>query len=161
MTAIALPVRVPWSRVRELEARDAPSLVSRGRRGPAMRDGPRPGTGIRGDPTEEAAISTVERTPGEAQVPGIRRGDFLRRTAVAGLGVAGAGALLASANAEGNGGPVSSPLDALGLHNRINRIDRVVANVSNLEKSKAFWEAATPLKAYAQTTSPQQAFANL
>jgi catechol 2,3-dioxygenase-like lactoylglutathione lyase family enzyme len=126
-----------------------------------VHDAPRLGTGERGDPTEEAAISTVERTPAEARVPGIRRGDFLRRTAVAGLGIAGAGALLEGANAEGNGGPVSSPLDALGLHDRINRIDRIVTNVSDLEKAKAFWEATTPLRAYARTQAPRQAFRTL
>ena len=39
----------------------------------------------------------------------------------------------------------ASPLDALGLHNRVNRIDRVVTNVSDLAAStKAFWEAVAP-----------------
>lgn len=106
-------------------------------------------------------MSTVEGTADKTRVRDIRRKDFLRGAAVAGLGVAGAGALLGVAKPEGDGGTVSSPLDALGLHDRVNRIDRVVANVSDLEKSKAFWEAVTPLRAYAQTTSPQQPCRNL
>lgn len=86
----------------------------------------------------------------------------LRRTAVAGLGVGGVGALLAASQAESHGdGSPASPLDALGLHNRVNRIDRVVTNVSDLARAKAFWEAVTPLRAYARTQSPQQAFGNL
>jgi catechol 2,3-dioxygenase-like lactoylglutathione lyase family enzyme len=100
---------------------------------------------------------------GDPTVPGIRRSDFLRRAAVAGATATGAGVLVASeAQAHGKRSyPAASPLDHRGLHNRVNRLDRIVTNVSDLERSKEFWEATTPLRATARTQSPQQPFRNL
>jgi catechol 2,3-dioxygenase-like lactoylglutathione lyase family enzyme len=105
------------------------------------------------------AISTVTKAHGGAGT--LRRQDFLRRTAGAGLALGGAGAVLDAAAAEGSGRKGGSPLDRLGLHNRVNRMDRIVTNVSDLERAKAFWEAVTPLRAYAMTQAPRQSFRNL
>jgi catechol 2,3-dioxygenase-like lactoylglutathione lyase family enzyme len=107
-------------------------------------------------------MPTVERAPAEEATHGLRRKDFLRRTAVAGVAAGGGSALLLGAEAQG--GPkatAASPLDRRGLHNRVNRLDRVVTNVSDVERSKAFWEELTPLRSFARTQSPQQPFRNL
>lgn len=106
-----------------------------------------------------ADISTVSRSPGESEAPGLRRQDFLRRAAVTGVAVSGAGGLIA-AQAEGRRRALKR-LDDLGLRYVASRFDRVIANVTDLERAKEFWEKFTTLRAYARTTSPKQAFHNL
>jgi catechol 2,3-dioxygenase-like lactoylglutathione lyase family enzyme len=47
------------------------------------------------------------------------------------------------------------------LHDRINRIAHVVVNVSDLERSTAFYEAVTALRVVARTEAPPQGFPGL
>lgn len=44
------------------------------------------------------------------------------------------------------------------LRHHVNRISEVTVNVSDLEKSIGFYEAATPLRVYARTDAPRQPF---
>lgn len=43
----------------------------------------------------------------------------------------------------------------------LNRFSQIVVNVSDLERSRAFYEAVTPLRTYAETHAPNQTFAGL
>jgi catechol 2,3-dioxygenase-like lactoylglutathione lyase family enzyme len=47
------------------------------------------------------------------------------------------------------------------LRDRINRVAHVVVNVSDLERSRAFYEAITPLRVAVRTEAPRQRFAGL
>src|SRR5713101_6280006 len=49
---------------------------------------------------------------------------------------------------------------ARGLHDRLNRISHFDVNVSNLERSRARYEATTPLRAFSKTVC-HQAFPSL
>jgi catechol 2,3-dioxygenase-like lactoylglutathione lyase family enzyme len=90
---------------------------------------------------------------------GLRRRDFLRRTAVAGAGVAGAGAALGGVPAVAGG--TRPGRRETTLRDRINRVAYVVINVTDLERSRAFYESVTPLKVAARTQAPVQRFAGL
>ena len=89
----------------------------------------------------------------------VSRAVFLKRAALAGAGVAGAGSLVA-ADALATGKP-GAPRSGEGLEDRVNRIAQLVCNVSDLERAKAFWEKHTPMRAYAKTETPIQAFRGL
>ncbi len=98
-------------------------------------------------------MSTVERLPADVETSGLRRKDFLRRTAVAGAAATGVGAFVArEAQAHGSNG-ASSPLDRRGLHNRINRIDRVVTNVSDCAAVQGFLGGDHPPSRHRQDRS--------
>ena len=106
-------------------------------------------TDLGGGPMSQAV--EVETRPGA-----ITRGRLLRRAAVGGAGLT-AGSLLASeglATGRGDG-------RGKGLEDRVNRIAQLVCNVSDLERAKAFWEKHTPMRAYAKTETPIQAFRGL
>ena len=91
--------------------------------------------------------------------PGIRRGVFLRRAAVAGAGVAAVGGLGAGTALAGGSYAIGKP--GTSLYDRVNRFSHLVCNVSDLERAKEFWKKWTPMRAYARTQTPQQAFPNL
>lgn len=112
--------------------------------------------------TKEATISSTDRSGTNSETTGLRRQDFLRRAAIAGAAVGAAGGGLVGAAALGQGAEQAlNRLDKFGLRKYVNRIDRVIANVTDLERSKEFWENFTSVRAYARTTSPKQAFNNL
>jgi catechol 2,3-dioxygenase-like lactoylglutathione lyase family enzyme len=96
-----------------------------------------------------------QRTGGQGV--GMRRGDFLRRTAIAGAGVAGGATLGAGAALSG----VKRPGRESTLRDRINRVAYVVINVSDLERSRAFYESVSPLQVRVRTQAPAQRFAGL
>ena len=90
---------------------------------------------------------------------GVSRAGFLKRAAVTGAGLTGAGSLVA-AEALAAGKPGASH-GGHGLFDRVNRISQMVCNVSDLERAKEFWERFTPMRAFAKTATPQQAFKSL
>ena len=90
----------------------------------------------------------------------VTRGTLLKRAAVGGAGLTAAGSLLAG-DALAGGKPARGPSGRPGLHDRVNRISQLVCNVSDLERAKAFWELHTPMRAYAKTATPTQAFRGL
>jgi len=100
----------------------------------------------------EEATATVGRGS-------LSRAGSLQRAAIAGAGIAGAGSLVAS-EALAAGKP-ASPQGGRGLFDRVNRISQMVCNVSDLERAKEFWERFTPMRAYAKTATPRQAFKSL
>ncbi len=57
--------------------------------------------------------------------------------------------------------PGSSPFDKRGLHNRINRVSHFDVNVSDLERSRVFYEKTASLEVFARTESPRQRFGTL
>ena len=88
------------------------------------------------------------------------RRDFLRRSAVAGAGVAGAGMGIGGATAlAGPKRPKGAA--ATTLRDRINRIAYVVINVTDLERSRTFYESVTSLKVATRTQAPLQPFRGL
>jgi catechol 2,3-dioxygenase-like lactoylglutathione lyase family enzyme len=91
----------------------------------------------------------------------MRRGDFLRRSAVAGAGVAGAGMGLGGATALAGGPKGRGNRGVRTLRDRINRIAYVVINVTDLERSRAFYESVTSLRVAARTQAPEQPFRGL
>ncbi len=99
--------------------------------------------------SDESTVTVPART--------VSRAGFLQRAAVTGAGLAGAGSLIATEALAGD----KAVGDQRGLFDRVNRISHLVANVSDLERAKAFWERWTPMRAYARTTTPRQAFKGL
>ncbi len=93
----------------------------------------------------------------------LTRARLLKRAAVGGAGLAAGGSLLAGEALAGgrhhghghggSGGP--------GLRGHVTKIAQVVCNVSDLERAKAFWELHTPMRSYAKTEAPPQAFKGL
>ena len=79
---------------------------------------------------------------------GMKRSDFLRRSAIAGAGVAGVGATLGAGSALSG---VKRPSHESTLRNWINRVAHVVINVSDLERSRAFHESVSPLQVRVRT----------
>jgi catechol 2,3-dioxygenase-like lactoylglutathione lyase family enzyme len=94
------------------------------------------------------------------------RASLLQRAAAGGVGLTAAGSWLTTealgsrpkGAAKGGGSPKPA---TRGLYDRVNKIAGIVVNVSDLERSKAFWETWTPMRAYARTTTPRQAFRSL
>ncbi len=103
----------------------------------------------------------------ETPAPGqrIRRGDFLKRTGIAGAGIAAAGAGLGGATAlaggRKHGHGHGHGRKETTLRDRINKVAYIVVNVSDLDRAKTFWESATGLTAVTRTQSPVQAFRGL
>lgn len=56
---------------------------------------------------------------------------------------------------------MTSKMPSASLRDRINRVAYVVINVSDLERSRAFYEQVTPLKVAARTLAPSQPFRGL
>jgi catechol 2,3-dioxygenase-like lactoylglutathione lyase family enzyme len=99
----------------------------------------------------------------------VRRSDFLKYAGALGLGATGALALLAEqARAGGFPGPVDLPggpggtqTPSMGLRAHVNRFSHLVINVSDLERSREFYEATFPVTAVARTNGPAQAYPSL
>jgi hypothetical protein len=99
----------------------------------------------------------------------VRRSDFLKYAGVLGLSAGGALALLAeTARAGGVPGPVDLPggpggtqKPNLGLRAHVNRFSHLVINVSDLERSREFYEATFPVTAVARTNGPAQPYPSL
>lgn len=105
-------------------------------------------------------MSDPEREPGDTQGEGVGRGEFLKRAAILGVSASAVGGLLAGP-ALGAGKKPSAPAKRAGsVHDRLNRISHWDLNVSNLERSRAWYEAVTPLRVVAET-SAEQAFPSL
>lgn len=90
----------------------------------------------------------------------MKRRDFLRRTAVAGAGAAGVGMGLGGVPAFARGKGHGHGRDGT-LRDRINRVAYIVVNVSDRERSKAFYESVTPLRMVSELHAPMQRFAGL
>ena len=88
---------------------------------------------------------------------GSTRSDFLRRAAVTGAAAAAGGALAGAGTATAASGKGAHQS---GLHDRLNRTSHWDLNVADLERSRAWYEAATPLRVAAET-SADQAFPSL
>lgn len=94
---------------------------------------------------------------------GTRRADFLKATAIAGLGATGAGSLLvgrASAHGAANGSAAGLPGEA-GLGGNILKSTFYWINVSDLDRAVEFYEATYPVTRAEEMNGPAQAFAGL
>lgn len=94
----------------------------------------------------------------DAPVGRSTRSDFLKRAAVAGAAATAGGAIAGLGTATGARGRAIRT--AAGLHDRLNRASHWDLNVADLERSRAWYEAATPMRAVAET-SADQAFPSL
>jgi hypothetical protein len=86
--------------------------------------------------------------PTDAREAGaLRRTDFLKRAAVAGVGMTAAGALIAAERADAVDIPFppgETPNPDRGLRAHINRFSHLVINVSDLERAREFYEGDLP-----------------
>jgi catechol 2,3-dioxygenase-like lactoylglutathione lyase family enzyme len=101
----------------------------------------------------------------EARGGTLRRDDFLKRAAALGVGAGGAFALLAATGkahaAQFPDRPGETGQPNKGLRAHVNRFSHLVINVSDLERSREFYETTYPLKAVARTNGPAQAYPSL
>ncbi|MGD9694679.1 MAG: VOC family protein [Thermoleophilia bacterium] len=104
---------------------------------------------------------TLDEAPPETtDEQSLRRGDFLRRAAVTGAAATGMGSLLAGpATAFGTRSKrppkTRSHTRRRGLRDRINFISHFDVNVSDLERSRRFYEATTGLRVVTETAAEQ------
>jgi len=99
----------------------------------------------------------------DAAPDGLRRRDFVRRAAVAGAAATSAGALIAgpgagAALADGKG--KRAPEAVTSIHQHLNGFSHWDMNVADRDKSRAWYEATTGMRMFAETSS-DQAFPSL
>jgi catechol 2,3-dioxygenase-like lactoylglutathione lyase family enzyme len=103
--------------------------------------------------------------PSEAWQAGrIRRTDFLKAAAVAGMGLTAARSLLTAERADAvaiHFPPGATPTPDLGLRAHIFRFSHLVINVSDLERAREFYEATFPVTVSARTNGPPQPYQSL
>jgi catechol 2,3-dioxygenase-like lactoylglutathione lyase family enzyme len=102
------------------------------------------------------------RSTTAAEAGTLRRTDFLKRAAVAGVGTGAAGALLTNgARAQGSKQTGKASARERGLYIHITRILWVTVNVSDLERSVDFYERTYPVTRAQRTNGPAQSFRSL
>ena len=102
---------------------------------------------------------------GDARAGALRRADFLKGAAAAGVGASAMGGLLA-ARASAHGPKTAAkgaPVDRLarGLRGHINRYSHVVINVSDLDRAVEFYENTFPVRRRTHINGPAQAYRGL